>query len=631
MGKRLTWKTLSLLLVLTFLLFLHCLVDYVNIKRKSFSKIRENFAQEVTTSLHVLSRQMEDIVAILREEKKLNLFDTNFSKRFFFSELSLSELDEVQVFSSDCMLIGVFSLFDDHKLPCFKGGEQKFYVSDYKGSPTVSLVKILEFEKNTYRIQGSFHLGSAWLRERPFLEASLAKESISIVSEKSESSSFVKKFYSFFPNEKRGEEESQINLFIEQYQYGIFPSLFAPNSSLFLKGGNILLLLSMFLCFLIFVEGSLLLRREKKIYENLKKWCEDASKMEDKELYAHCLKELRSPKKNGSLSFYDDVTSLVSKKLQSNFDTQMKLKKMEKELEIYQKKSEESLDRKIHLTIYKSFLDQLKSFSSSLQYDLNRLESIGEKTFKKVTEGLGHNLQTLEKQLSEWKKEATEVGYRKLMRNLQEREGLVEGSSMLEEQVNFFQGVSSSLTCELENVSSLCKESLRRKKEISSVLEHWRDFLFDQEKEILFFDLLESSINLYKIARPKVSFLIEQTEIDLSTPQKLKKNLFMSALYHIFEAYALSQDESSSLIFKLKFASEAQKDFFLISPKETRSRGFNEAGLRSLGLAEELLRTLGMRLSRLKLGESLLLSIEWERITQSLTKREKALQHELGL
>ena len=105
----------------------------------------------------------------------------------------------------------------------------------------------------------------------------------------------------------------------------------------------------------------------------------------------------------------------------------------------------------------------------------------------------------------------------------------------------------------------------------------------------------------------------------------------MSALYHIFEAYALSQDESSSLVFKLKFASEAQKDFFLISQKETRPRGFNEAGLRSLSLAEELLRTSGVRLSRLKLGESLLLSIEWERTTISLTKREKALQHELGL
>lgn len=631
MGKRLTWKPLCILFILALYLVFQIFVDYVNTRRQTFSKIKKEFSTEVTASLHTLSSEMESLLVALEREKNLNLFDANFSRRFFFSELSLSELDGIQVFSSNCQVVWNFQLFEDQRVPCFKGEGKSFFLSQYKGSPTVSVVKRLSFAGETYFIQGSLHLGSAWLRERPHLDSLLNQESIKIVSRDPKASSFARVLYTFFPKDKSTREEASMNLLINQYSYSFLGNLLTPSSPVSLQGEKLIFLLLMFLCFLIFVEISFFFRREKKFYESFENWCSHARGMEEKELYANCLKEARESGKKGFSVIYQEVSRLLAEKLQAHFETQTKLKKVEKELEHSQAEMKKDSKDKLQLRVYQSLLNQMENFSKPLNRDLEHLESIAERTLEKTSELLLKKTETMEGQISQWIEEARQVGYKKTMRSLQERAGLQEGSSMLEEQIGFFHGVSSLLISEMKSLSSLASESLKRKKEVSFMLDHLFLFLCDDKKEFNLVSTLENTVELYKILRPRSSFFIEKNDSELTRPPGMKRHELVSVLYHLFETYYLSQDEGDSLVFKLKFAREKEKDFLLISSVNKKLGGFTGEGLRSLKLAEGLLESSRMKLSHLKLGGSSLLSLEWEHTDSILTIREKELQHELGL
>ena len=615
------------------LLFLYLVLElgfsFVNSHKDRYAHLRYEFHQEVHSSLLNLSSALSDITQRLEKKKGVSLFDSNFSRRFLSPSLRVAEVDQLEVFTSDCKLIWNYSLSQGKESLCFGKTKELFSISNYKGSPFASVSKELMLSGRSYFVQASLSFGKSWLRNHPILEKSLLEMGMKISSKGGYLDLMDQDFYRY-PHVLSEDIAFGIHLISNNYLYNLLPFLFKTKAPLDLKGKEVFLLLILLLLLSLFYEFLRSEKLKKKSYSEFVNWCDELSSRKEKELYGLCLKEIRGNSRGDLSELYRSSSGLVSKSLQENFSLQGRVQELEKHLKQQKKELASTEKQRSSYHDFCSLSDQLTRVGKEISLSLESMERLHKKVYSRLTEGDQGKVDLMNQQLLTWKEEGDKSGFRRYLRTLYESKGIEEGRSLLDDQVEFFWKVSSRTLRTFKESSGELKRVFPERENFSLFVKHIRSLIEPLSEEVSVFELLERSSILYKVIDRGVWFDFEKVKKDLMLPRSLDGARFVSAFFHLFSFVLSLRGNSISELVTVKYKSEGLRDFFLISSTCELPRE-GEASYRQYELAEKLLLKMGVALRFLDLDGGLFLSLEWNRSHDSLApKPVRHKEHELG-
>ena len=605
------------------------LFNEVNKKKLEYQKISENFSEEITKTLHAFSFRLNEVVRALKTEEKADLYDQNFARRFFNSHLELLELDEIQLFTSDCKLISGFSLVGKKSSECKRIKNESLFISTYRETPFLTLGKNFDFGGSSYRLQGSLHLSKTWLKQRPLLGDTFKKEGLTLATKEKANNTFERKFFSFFL-EKESSNKENISLLIDRYYYPILSSFPSAQKNSSLLGEAFILLLCLLLLLMIYFDGKKRAKETKNFFDSFEEWCHEGQILKEKELYSLCLKELREENKNIFSRIYKAQAALISNNLQEHFKLQTKFKEIEKKLEVHQKENMSLSFKSDIFSQFNAFTHQVQHMFPKLKISLEELDERARTLDKSIKGSILKKLDLMSFQFHDWKIQGESVGFRKHMRTLYETKGSYGEQSMLEEQVLFFSKATSSLIKELESSSVSLKEISEQKNLLNLILSYWHDFscTSDKGEKVPVVLLLEKARNIHKVCCGKLTCDLDKVSSNLTLSSKINPFRFIASLDSLFHFCEKASGQSEAQL-AVSSASEDGKDFLLISysgnvPGEVKDQNYR--------LSEELLKPMGVLQSQLNVNGASFLSLEWQSELSYVNEASsKGVCGELGL